>query len=66
MKKLSFVFLILSLTTISFAKEESTGDDLSKKLDGLNIPSGNIDSTNNRFSILLSYDLPYGIFSKNR
>ena len=33
---------------------------------GLNIPNGNIDSTNNRFSILLSYDLPYGIFSKNK
>ena len=31
---------------------------------GLNIPNGNIDSTTNRFSILLSYDLPYDIFSK--
>ena len=31
---------------------------------GLNIPNGNIDSTTNRFSILLSYDLPYNIFSK--
>jgi len=30
----------------------------------LNIPNGNIDSTTNRFSILLSYDLPYDIFSK--
>jgi len=33
---------------------------------GLNIPNGNIDSTNNRFSILISYDLPYGIFKKNK
>ncbi len=33
---------------------------------GINIPNGNIDSTNNRFSILLSYDLPYGILSKNK
>jgi len=33
---------------------------------GLNIPNGNIDSTNNRFSILLSYDLPYGVFSKKK
>ena len=33
---------------------------------GLNIPNGNIDSTNNRFSILLSYDLPYGIFRKKK
>ena len=42
MKKLSFVFLILSLTTFSFAKEESGADDLSKKLDGLNIPSDKV------------------------
>jgi len=33
---------------------------------GLNIPNGNIDSTTNRFSILLSYDLPYDIFSKKK
>jgi len=33
---------------------------------GLNIPNGNIDSTNNRFSILLSYDLPYRMFSKKK
>ncbi len=33
---------------------------------GINIPNANIDSTNNRFSILLSYDLPYGIFSKKK
>ncbi len=33
---------------------------------GINIPNGNIDSTNNRFSILLSYDLPYGILSKKK
>ena len=33
---------------------------------GLNIPNGNIDSTNNRFSVLISYDLPYGIFKKNK
>ena len=33
---------------------------------GLNIPNGNIDSTNNRFSILISYDLPYGILKKNK
>ena len=33
---------------------------------GLNIPNGNIDSTNNRFSILISYDLPNGIFSKKK
>ena len=33
---------------------------------GLNIPNGNIDSTNNRFSILISYDLPSGIFSKKK
>ena len=33
---------------------------------GLNIPNGNIDSTNNRFSILISYDLPHGIFSKKK
>ena len=30
----------------------------------INISDGNIDSTTNRFSILLSYDLPYDIFSK--
>jgi len=30
----------------------------------INISNGNIDSTTNRFSILLSYDLPYDIFSK--
>jgi len=33
---------------------------------GLNIPNGNIDSKNNRFSILLSYDLPYRMFSKKK
>jgi hypothetical protein len=33
---------------------------------GLNIPNGNIDSTNNRFSILISYDLPNRIFSKKK
>ncbi len=33
---------------------------------GINIPNANIDSTNNRFSILLSYDLPYGVFSKKK
>ncbi len=33
---------------------------------GLNIPNGNINSTNSRFSILISYDLPYGIFKKNK
>ena len=33
---------------------------------GINIPDGNIDSTNNRFSILISYDIPYGIFNKKK
>jgi len=33
---------------------------------GINIPNGNIDSTNNRFSVMISYDLPYGIFSKKK
>ena len=33
---------------------------------GINIPDGNIDSTNNRFSVLISYDIPYGIFNKKK
>ena len=33
---------------------------------GVNIPNGNIDSTNSRFSVMISYDLPYGIFSKKK
>ena len=67
---------ILSLLLGSRIKMRSLGIDLRYERglnngelkiindNGLNIPNGNIDSTTNRFSILLSYDLPYDIFSK--
>ena len=67
---------ILSLLLGSRIKMRSLGIDLRYErglnngelkiinANGLNIPPGNIDSTTNRFSILLSYDLPYDIFSK--
>lgn len=67
---------ILSLLLGSRIKMRSLGIDLRYErglnngelkiinAQGLNIPNGNIDSTTNRFSILLSYDLPYDIFSK--
>jgi len=67
---------ILSLLLGSRIKMRSLGIDLRYErglnngelkiinANGLNIPTGNIDSTTNRFSILLSYDLPYDIFSK--
>ncbi len=69
---------ILSLLLGSRIKIKSIGIDLRYErglnsgeikiinANGLNIPNGNIDSTNNRFSILISYDLPNGIFSKKK